>query len=129
MIISIPKESFKGEKRVALTPESAIQIQKLGHTLRIESGAGRAAQFSDADYTDAGVDVVKGEGIWSDTDIIMKVRGVTDERDRHGLCASLISVTKDGRVEFHGQHRWVPRGGRSRQSIWTIFYRSGYCSR
>ena len=34
MIISIPKESFKGEKRVALTPESALQIQKLGHTLR-----------------------------------------------------------------------------------------------
>jgi len=92
MIISIPKESFKGEKRVALTPESAIQIQKLGHTLRIESGAGRAAQFSDADYTDAGVDVVKGEGIWSDTDIIMKVRGVTDvEADKVSAGTTLIS--------------------------------------
>jgi len=78
MIISIPKESYKGEKRVALTPESAIQIQKLGHTLRIESGAGKQAEFSDADYLEAGVEVVKADAIWSDTDIIMKVRGVNE---------------------------------------------------
>jgi NAD(P) transhydrogenase subunit alpha len=58
MIISIPKESYKGEKRVALTPESAAHIQKLGHTLRIEAGAGKAAEFSDAQYKEAGVEVV-----------------------------------------------------------------------
>ena len=79
MIISIPKESYKGEKRVALTPESAAHIQKLGHTLRIETGAGKAAEFSDAQYKEAGVDVLKADKIWNDTDIIMKVRGVTDE--------------------------------------------------
>ena len=79
MIISIPKESFKGEKRVALTPESATQIQKLGHTLRIETGAGKAAEFSDADYRDADVEVVSAEEVWTNTDIIMKVRGVTSE--------------------------------------------------
>ena len=78
MIISIPKESYKGEKRVALTPESARHIQKLGHELRIESGAGKAAEFSDADYKEAGVTVIKGSAIWQDTDIIMKVRGVSD---------------------------------------------------
>jgi len=79
MIISIPKESFKGEKRVALTPDSAKHIQKLGHELRIQAGAGRAAEFSDADYKDAGVEVVKGDGIWTDTDVVMKVRGITEE--------------------------------------------------
>ena len=79
MIISIPKESFKGEKRVALTPESATQILKLGHTLRIETGAGKNAEFSDADYTDAGVEVVSADAVWTDTDIVMKVRGVTEE--------------------------------------------------
>ena len=78
MIISVPKESFKGEKRVALTPESAQHIQKLGHELRIEAGAGKAAEFSDVDYKEAGVSVVKGDAIWSDTDIILKVRGVSD---------------------------------------------------
>ena len=79
MIISIPKESYKGEKRVALTPESAKHIQKLGHTLRIEAGAGKLAEFSDAEYKEAGVDVVKADAIWADTDLIMKVRGVTEE--------------------------------------------------
>lgn len=92
MIISIPKESFKGEKRVALTPESAQHIQKLGHTLRIEAGAGKAAEFSDADYKDAGVEVVKGEAIWSSTDLIMKVRGVTEaEADKVAAGTTLIS--------------------------------------
>lgn len=92
MIISIPKESFKGEKRVALTPESATHIQKLGHTLRIEAGAGKAAEFSDADYQDAGVEIVQGDGIWSDTDILMKVRGVTDqEADKIAAGTTLIS--------------------------------------
>ena len=79
MIISIPQESYKGEKRVALTPESAKHIQKLGHTLRIQAGAGKAAEFSDAEYKEAGVEVVKGDAIWTDTDLIMKVRGVSEE--------------------------------------------------
>ncbi len=79
MIISIPKESYKGEKRVALTPDSAIQIQKLGHQLRIETEAGKLAEFSNADYKDAGVEVVSADEIWKDTDIIMKVRGVDDK--------------------------------------------------
>ncbi len=83
MIISIPKESYKGEKRVALTPESAKHIQKLGHTLRIQAGAGKLAEFSDADYKEAGVKVVKGNAIWTDTDVVMKVRGVTPEEADH----------------------------------------------
>ena len=79
MIISIPKESYAGEKRVALTPDSALQIQKLGHDLRIETGAGQLAEFSDDDYKEAGVEVVSAEAIWKDTDIIMKVRGVSED--------------------------------------------------
>ena len=73
MIISIPKESYEGEKRVALTPDSAVQIMKLGHKLRIEKGAGKLAEFSDADYSDVGVSVVSSDDIWISTDIIMKV--------------------------------------------------------
>jgi len=92
MIISIPKESYKGEKRVALTPESAKHIQKLGHELRIQAGAGKLAEFADADYKEAGVTVVKGDEIWADTDVIMKVRGVTaDEADKIAAGTTLIS--------------------------------------
>lgn len=92
MIISIPKESYKGEKRVALTPESAAHIQKLGHSLRIQAGAGRAAEFSDAQYKEAGVEVVKGEAIWSDTDLIMKVRSIDQtEADKISSGTTVIS--------------------------------------
>ena len=92
MIISIPKESYTGEKRVALTPESAKQIAKLGHELRIEKGAGKKAEFSDADYKDAGVTVVDADAIWKDTDIIMKVRCVNDEEaDKLAAGTTLIS--------------------------------------
>ena len=92
MIISIPKESYKGEKRVALTPDSAVQIMKLGHELRIEKGAGKLAEYSDADYKEAGVKLVDAASIWSSTDVIMKVRGVTDaEADKVAAGTTLIS--------------------------------------
>jgi len=37
MHICVPKEVYPGEQRVALTPETAKHIQKLGHTLSMES--------------------------------------------------------------------------------------------
>jgi H+-translocating NAD(P) transhydrogenase subunit alpha len=54
--IGAPKEIFPGENRVAMTPESAAQLKKLGHSCLIESGAGAAAGFDDAAYAAAGVD-------------------------------------------------------------------------
>ena len=58
MKIGVPKEVNAGEKRVALTPETAGRIQKLGFDISVESGAGASAQFSDAAYREAGVEVV-----------------------------------------------------------------------
>ncbi len=75
MLIGIPKEIFDGENRVALTPESAAKIQKLGHSLAVQSGAGLAAGFSDQAYADAGVTVKdSAEALWADADVIAKVR-------------------------------------------------------
>ena len=76
MIVGSPKEIFKGEARVAMTPESAKQIQKLGYTCILETGAGLPSNFSDKDYKDAGVKIVKtATQLWKDSDIILKVRG------------------------------------------------------
>ncbi|MFW8636822.1 NAD(P)(+) transhydrogenase (Re/Si-specific) subunit alpha, partial [Cribrihabitans pelagius] len=57
MKIGTPKEIIPGENRVAMTPDSARQLQKLGYTCAIESGAGAGAGFSDAAYEAAGVEV------------------------------------------------------------------------
>ncbi|THD82795.1 Re/Si-specific NAD(P)(+) transhydrogenase subunit alpha [Aliigemmobacter aestuarii] len=76
MKIGAPKEIFEGENRVAMTPDSATQLQKLGHTCVIESGAGAKAGFSDAAYQAAGVEVVKtAKALFEAADVVVKVRG------------------------------------------------------
>ena len=75
MKIGTPKEIFEGEARVAMTPDSAAQLQKLGYTCVIEAGAGMAAGFSDKSYEDAGVEVVKtAAALWKAADVVAKVR-------------------------------------------------------
>ncbi|WP_435259268.1 Re/Si-specific NAD(P)(+) transhydrogenase subunit alpha [Thioclava sp. FR2] len=76
MKIGAPKELFDGENRVAMTPDSAAQLQKLGHTCVIESGAGQKAGFSDELYKAAGVEVVKtAKALYDAADVVVKVRG------------------------------------------------------
>jgi len=73
--IGTPKETFEGENRVAMTPDSARALQKLGYDCVIETGAGANAGFSDATYKEAGVEVVKtGAALFKTADIIAKVR-------------------------------------------------------
>ncbi|MBV1865115.1 MAG: Re/Si-specific NAD(P)(+) transhydrogenase subunit alpha [Rhodobacteraceae bacterium] len=75
MRVGTPKEIFEGENRVAMTPESALQLQKLGHECVIETKAGAAAGFSDKNYKDAGVEVVKtAAALWKTADVVTKVR-------------------------------------------------------
>ncbi|SSC71743.1 unnamed protein product [Ciceribacter sp. T2.26MG-112.2] len=75
MKIGSPRELFAGEARVAMTPDSAIQLKKLGYDCMIESGAGKAAGFSDDAYRAVGVEVVEGaEALYAGADVIAKVR-------------------------------------------------------
>lgn len=75
MKIAVPKEIYPDEKRVALTPESAQQLQKLGFMVAVESGAGERANFTDEVYREAGVEVmIDARKLWADANIIMKVR-------------------------------------------------------
>lgn len=79
MKIGAPKEIFDGEARVALTPDSALQLQKLGHECLVESGAGQAAGISDAAYAAAGVTVVKtAAALFKEVDVLAKVRPPTE---------------------------------------------------
>ncbi len=78
MKIGAPKEIEANEARVAMTPDSALQLQKLGYECIVETGAGVAAGFSDASYKDAGVEVVKtATALWKAADIVAKVRPPT----------------------------------------------------
>lgn len=75
MRIGAPKEIFQGENRVAMTPQSATKLIKLGYECLIESSAGFQARFSDSDYREVGVTVVSdAKELWGNSDIVIKVR-------------------------------------------------------
>jgi len=77
--IGTPKEILDGENRVAMTPDSARALRKLGYACAIEAGAGEAAGFRDADYEAAGVEVVKtAAALWKVAEIVAKVRVPTE---------------------------------------------------
>ena len=101
MIIASPKERFPGENRVAMTPDSVQQLQKLGHECVIETGAGEAARFSDADYKAAGAKVVKSlASLYKQADVVARVR--PPEADEVKLLKSgqtLISFFYPGQSE------------------------------
>ncbi|MEM8976448.1 MAG: Re/Si-specific NAD(P)(+) transhydrogenase subunit alpha [Pseudomonadota bacterium] len=79
MKIGALRETSDGENRVALTPNSARQIQKLGHTCFIEAGAGAAADFSDSDYRAADVEVRdSADAVIAEADVIAKVLPTSD---------------------------------------------------
>ncbi len=89
---------MKGEARVAMTPDSAKQLQKLGYDCAIETGAGQLAGFSDAAYEEAGVEIVKtAAALWKTSDIVAKVRIPTDtELKRMTAGKTLISFFNPG---------------------------------
>jgi NAD(P) transhydrogenase subunit alpha len=75
MKIGALKEICEGEARVAMTPESALQLQKIGHECFIESGAGLAAGFPNAVYEAAGVILISTVAdLLDEIDVVVKVR-------------------------------------------------------
>ncbi len=101
MKIGVPKEIFEGEARVAMTPDSARALQKLGYECAIETGAGILAGFSDAAYEDAGVQIYKTPApLFKGCDIIAKVRPPSEtEAKRLTADKTLISFFYPGANE------------------------------
>ncbi|OCX64532.1 NAD(P) transhydrogenase subunit alpha [Thioclava sp. SK-1] len=93
MKIGAPSEVFEGEARVAMTPDSALQLQKLGHECFIQTGAGQKAGFADTAYEAAGVTVLgSADELFSAVDFIVKVRPPTmDETAKLTSGQTLIS--------------------------------------
>ena len=80
MLIGIPMETFAGETRVAVTPETVKKLKAQGHTLRVQSGAGVAASVTDEAYVAAGAEITDVAGALG-ADMVLKVREPSaDER-------------------------------------------------
>ncbi|MHA1165032.1 MAG: NAD(P)(+) transhydrogenase (Re/Si-specific) subunit alpha, partial [Alphaproteobacteria bacterium] len=73
--IAVPVEGDRGEKRVALSPETAKKFTALGCRVRVQAGAGAGANFSDADFKQAGAKVEKSAAATlNGADIVLTVR-------------------------------------------------------
>jgi len=77
MIIGVVKETFPGEKRVALVPANVAQLQKSGLEILLETQAGSGAGYPDSDYESRGVKIVRNRAeVFSSADIVLFVRGL-----------------------------------------------------
>lgn len=87
------REVVAGESRVAMTPDSAVQLRKLGYECFVEAGAGLAAGFSDEAYRASGVAVLDGAvALCASANVIVKVRPPeVAEVDRLSSGKTLIS--------------------------------------
>src|SRR6202022_2253647 len=75
MLIGVPREITRGERRVALVPDVIPQLTRAGHRVIVERGAGQRAGFTDEAYRAAGSDLadVPAE-IYSSAQMILKVQ-------------------------------------------------------
>ena len=73
LFIGIPKENSFQEHRIGLTPESVKTLVANGHRILIERRAGRDSHFSDADYSEAGAELVDSAEEVYKADVIIKI--------------------------------------------------------
>ena len=88
MIIGVPKETYPGEKRVALIPAILPSLKKEGMDVQIETGAGVESGYPDAAYTEKGGTIVSSRlQLFETAHIIAQVRtlGANPEQGKTDL--------------------------------------------
>lgn len=79
LVIGIPKENKKYESRVGLTPEAVEILVNNGHEVLIEKGAGKAANYTDTNYSENGAQIIHAKSDVFQCDIILKIAPPTIE--------------------------------------------------
>jgi alanine dehydrogenase len=73
MKIGVIKEIKDKENRVAITPAGVLQLTQAGHLVLVETQAGEGSGFTDADYQQAGAQIVSAVQAWA-VDLVVKVK-------------------------------------------------------
>jgi len=71
--IGIPRETFFQENRIALVPDAVALLVNNGHNIIMETNAGKAANFDDKDYSEAGAQIVYTSKEVYAANIVLKV--------------------------------------------------------
>lgn len=73
LFIGLPKETSYQEKRVCLTPDAVAAITAHGHRILVESNAGKDANFSDQEYSEAGAEITTDTKLIFSCPIVLKI--------------------------------------------------------
>src|SRR5580693_98817 len=74
MIVGVPRESFPGERRVALVPAAIPNLTKAGLEVMVEAGAGIAAGYPDPDYAAKGAKIAASRAeVFRAADIVVQI--------------------------------------------------------
>jgi alanine dehydrogenase len=93
LFIGIPKEISFQENRIALVPDAVALLVNNGHQIVIETNAGKAANFEDHEYSEAGAQIVQSAEEVYKADIILKVAPPSSEEiERMQRKQTLISA-------------------------------------
>ncbi len=98
MKIGVPKETASGEQRVALVPDGVRRQTESGVDVLVETGAGEAAAYPDATYTDAGAQIVSADDLYAQADLVLrigKVDGVGALAKRPDACRLPPAARRD----------------------------------
>ncbi|MCA9038877.1 MAG: Re/Si-specific NAD(P)(+) transhydrogenase subunit alpha, partial [Planctomycetaceae bacterium] len=91
----VPRETFPGERRVALVPATAQALIKQGFSVEVESGAGLPAGFPDEAYVDAGATIVGSRAeLFTNNDILLQVRSAGANPEGYEADLELLSPGK-----------------------------------
>ncbi|MBI5093089.1 MAG: Re/Si-specific NAD(P)(+) transhydrogenase subunit alpha [Candidatus Hydrogenedentes bacterium] len=100
MRIGIPAEALAGETRVALAPSAIPALIKKKHEVIVESDAGLASGFADADYEKAGAVVVKTrQEVYNAAGIVFKVQAPAVDPTT-GVCEAEMLVEGTALIGF-----------------------------
>jgi alanine dehydrogenase len=81
--ISILRERRSGEKRVILLPDAVGEFVRRGFRVLVESNAGLLAGHSNADYVQAGAEIVSCESAWAESPVVFKYKAPGPDEYRH----------------------------------------------
>ncbi len=96
MIVGVVKETFPGEARVALVPAGVQQLSRAELEVLVEPGAGTAAGYDDAAYTEKGATLAADRAdVWKRADVILQVRSLGANPDEGKID---LEQTRSGQV-------------------------------
>jgi len=106
MRVGVARETAPGERRVALVPETVGKLAVAGFEIVVEPGAGEAASFPDAAYTDAGATL----GSPWEADVVVKVSKPDEAETARLRDGQLLIGYLDPLADRDGVDRLAARG-------------------